>query len=657
MNIDLAKQKWTLRGWRPNCFHQLKALEEKTHWQPDVGPIKAIVPGSAQTALRAAKLLPDWNVGLNSLACEWVEHRQWEFRTTLPSFKPTLRETVTLRCDGLDYSGWIAIDAKIIGEFRGALRRQRFDLTHHVSDGQPHTLSILFDTPPAEQGQVGATSKSEFFKPRYSYSWDWCPRLVPVGIWDRIWIEQGPARPRVVKVLTSLAEDLQTGRVNVFLSSETSATVRVSILRSHGRKSVDTRSTKNSRSWLRQNEQTIAPGDSVVRLDDVPVEAWNPNGAGDQPLYELLVEVDGEAVDRRTVGFKRVRWLPNPDAPPGARPMLCEVNGKPLFLRGVNWTPIRMDFHDIPAREYAKRINLYKKLGCNVLRVWGGAFLEREIFYQLCDEAGLLVWQEFPLSSSGPDNCAPESPDAIQELTLIATDYIHRRAHHACKLLWCGGNELQSLPNQNGEQFPLTESHPCLAALKRVVDREDPETRYLPTSPAGPTFFATRENMGKGFHHHVHGPWNHDSLAAAQDYFAHDDSTFRSETGMPGAQSLAMMRRYVGGEKTWPPTKDNQWWVHSSLWWLPGDRFKRELRGKKGAGALKTYVAASQQLQADVLELAARTCRSRFPTCSGFLVWMGHDAFPCAANTSIIDFDGNPKPAYHALAKVFKMKE
>jgi len=193
--------------------------------------------------------------------------------------------------------------------------------------------------------------------------------------------------------------------------------------------------------------------------------------------------------------------------------------------------------------------------------------------------------------------------------------------------------------------------------MKKVVEREDPETRYLPTAPAGPTFYAQSADMGKGIHHHVHGPWNHDNLKAAQNYFANDDATFRSETGMPGAASVSTIRKYLGDQEVLPISKNNPFWAHSSLWWLQPNTFKKELRGKRGATLLKEYVKLSQKLQADVLELAARTCKSRFPACSGFLIWMGHDAFPCAANTSIIDYDDNPKPAYHAVAKIFKAKE
>ena len=323
-----------------------------------------------------------------------------------------------------------------------------------------------------------------------------------------------------------------------------------------------------------------------MRIDDVAVEAWYPNGSGAQPLYELTVEADGEQIDNRNVGFKRIRWLPNKDAPTNARPMVCEINGKPTFLQGVNWVPLRMDFHHIPPSAYAKRIKQYQKMGCNVLRVWGGAFLERQVFYDLCDRAGLLVWQEFPLSSSGIDNYAPETPEAIRELEKISADYIRRRGHHACKLLWCGGNELQTLPNEKKEEFPLTESHPALAAMKKVVGREDPETRFLPTSPAGPTFTASQENMGKGVHHHVHGPWTHDSLEKARAYFEHDDATFRSETGMSGATSLPTLKKYAGNQKLWPVKKTNPFWAHTSLWWLQDHIFAKKLLplGKPPAG-------------------------------------------------------------------------
>ena len=406
MKIQLSKLPWQVRGFRPWYWFSRKGLVTTGPWEPDIAPIPAIIPGSAQTALRAAGQLPDWNIGTNSLLCQWVEHFQWEFFTQLPSINLNDGDKIILHCDGLDYSGWIAIDGNPIAEFRGALVRHQFDLTKHLSDAKPHQLSILFDLPPEEQGQAGRTTRSKFFKPRYSFSWDWTPRFVPIGIWDQLWLEVGPPRPDVIKVLPFLDENLQSGRVEIEIDSPESADIEISLTRSG-------KSIAHKKTGLIRGKQTIS-------LTDLDVEPWFPNGYGNQPIYELTLQSGKEIVARRQIGFKHVQWHANPGAPDGAEKLLCTVNGVPIFLQGVNWTPIRMDYHDTPPAEYRKRINLYKQLGCTILRVWGGAFLEREIFYDLCDRAGLLVWQEFPLSSSTQDCETPKDPAAISDLEIIA---------------------------------------------------------------------------------------------------------------------------------------------------------------------------------------------------------------------------------------------
>jgi beta-mannosidase len=646
MKLDLTSRSWKVCGYRPNYWPLRKTADHAGHFQPDIQAMPAVIPGSAQTALRAAKKLADWSVGNDSLLSHWVEHFEWEFFTDLPAMKLAEGEQAILHCEGLDYSGTIGIDGAAVAPFRGALVRHDFDLTPYLKDGKAHKLSIVFDMPPEEQGQMGWTSNTHYFKPRYNFSWDWTPRFVPVGIWDKLWIEIGKPAPKVVKALTKLDGDLTTGTVEVYFENAgDAADVTVAIRK--GKAMVETKTV------------SIGNGSQVVTLDELSIEAWYPNGYGKQPLYELTVTVAGakkpETIDRRTIGFKRVQWLQNPGAPEGSHPYVCEVNGEPVFLQGVNWTPIRMDYHHVPDAEYKKRIDLYKEMGCTMLRVWGGAFLEREVFYDLCDRAGLLVWQEFPLSSSGIDNFAPVGSAAIDELKKISTDYIQRRAHHASKLLWCGGNELTTASQE--PWTPLQADHPALSAMKEIVQREDPGTRFLPTSPSGKTFGASLESMGKGINSHVHGPWNHrGTWEEAVEYWSKDDSTFRSECGMPSTNSLKMFKKYAGKLPLWPATKDNPLWSHTTLWWLPKEQFEKELKGLKGEAALKKYIALSQAWQSKILCLAAEKCKGRFPKCSGFIIWMGHDCFPCPINTSLIDFDGNTKPVFEELKKIFRKK-
>jgi beta-mannosidase len=298
----------------------------------------------------------------------------------------------------------------------------------------------------------------------------------------------------------------------------------------------------------------------------------------------------------------------------------------------------------------------YRDMGCNMLRVWGGGYLESREFYEACDEAGLMVWQEFPLSSSGLDSEPPHDPGVITGLAGVAEHFVRARRHHASLLLWCGGNELQTGAEgcDPATRVPCDKSDPCLAALGAVVAAEDPGRRYLPTSPSGPRFGARAEDFGKGLHHHVHGPWGFGDFPTYRDwveYWNYDDSTFRSEVGVAGANSVEMIHKYSGGEAVWPPT--SPLWMHTAGWWTQESRLLPALEGLAPAEALAEYVRLTQEEQAVALAHAAACCKRRFPACGGFLVWMGHDCFPCPSNTSLIDYDGQPKPAYEALRRVF----
>ena len=193
--IDLSQSSWTLACHRPFIW-----MFDRTSKTPELS-IPARVPGSNLTALREAKIIEDWDVGLNSRHCEWTEHRHWEFHTDLAALAPST--PVTLEAEGLDHSGWILVDTKIVTTFTGSLVRHRFDLTEALGDGKPHRLAVIFDEPPREQGQIGYSSRSKFFKPRFAYSWDWVPRVVPVGIWDSLRLVTGKIAGEVVRVSTA----------------------------------------------------------------------------------------------------------------------------------------------------------------------------------------------------------------------------------------------------------------------------------------------------------------------------------------------------------------------------------------------------------------------------------------------------------------------
>lgn len=142
------------------------------------------------------------------------------------------------------------------------------------------------------------------------------------------------------------------------------------------------------------------------------------------------------------------------------------------------------------------------------------------------------------------------------------------------------------------------------------------------------------------------------SMQEWEEYWLADDALFRAETGAPGACSADIIRQYAGGYDPMPVSETNPVWRRPLTWWVEVDAFKGEF-GRE-PDTLEEYVHWSQARQAEALRIAVKACKDRFPRCGGILLWCGHDCYPCSANTSIIDFHGNPKPAALTLQAIWK---
>ncbi|MFM7320905.1 MAG: glycosyl hydrolase 2 galactose-binding domain-containing protein [Armatimonadota bacterium] len=643
---DLGALEWTLSGWTPHLWRLFRTMELGASPMAEIPGFPASVPGSVQKALRTHGLLPDWNLPEVSRQCEWVENRQWVYETLVPDDWCPPGGIIRLRCEGLDYSGWIRWNGIDIGTFEGTHRVHVFDLApHRVDTG--NRLQVCFDVPPRWLGQFGETSKVVDFKTRFNYTWDWQPRLVQIGIWEPITLEvvEGPEF-HAVDVVAGADVATGTGTLRVGGSVRAGAGASVSVVLADGDRVVCAEDLSA--------EEFTAAG---FAWHGIPVDLWWPNGAGEQPLYSVSVVlqgVDGDEQDRveRTVGFRDIAWRACEGAPEGAEPWICVVNGVPTFLQGVNCPPLAPNYADLTPEHYAAQLATYRDLGVNTLRVNGVGYLEKEAFYAHCDAYGLLVWQDVHLSSSGVENVPPSDPRSILEVGEILRGFIARRRHHACLLLWNGGNELHER-HPDGHGVPMTTGHPLIGHLDAIVRACDPGRRFLPTTATGPRFNADAKDFGKGIHHNVHGPWKlWGSMEAWREYWAGDDALFRAETGAPGAAPADLIRRWSGDHDPMPVAGTNPVWRRPVDWWVEGDAFRSE--HGRDPETLEEYVAWSQARQAEALVIAVSATKHRFPRIGGILLWCGHDCHPCPANTSIIDFDGVPKPAARALEPIWK---
>ncbi len=634
---------WSLSGWTPELWRLFAPIEAGSSPDAEVPAMPAHVPGSVQAVLREAGVIPDWDTALDARGSEWVENRDWIYEATLPDewFTSEARSW-RLVFEGLDYRGEVWWNGACVDVFANTHLPHTFTVT---PDSAGNRLRVIFQPAPRWLGQFGYTGRVRDWKTRFHYTWDWTCRLVQAGFTGDVWLEAHDGHA-IEQVWMHAGFDTASRRGTLRVHTETDCLpgdcVRIVLW--------------DADRAIRSVTLDRATAVGGVEWDDLDVQPWWPNGAGDRRLYDVTVELLDEAgevrqVERRTVGFRSIRWDPCAGAPEGADPWLCVINDVPVFLQGVNYPPVRPNTADVEPERVERLLTLYRDLGVNTLRVNGVGPLETEWFYTLCDRLGLLVWQDMPLSSSGVQNEPPHDAPFAAQCAEIMRSYIARRHHHASLLMWCGGNELIR-EEPKDVQVPCDLTHPALKAMADVVAECDPDRRFVATTGTGPRFYAHEADFGKGLHWDVHGPWK---LSGSMDdwrrYWAGDDALFRSEVGAPGAAPLTIIDRYRGTLDLEPITRTNPAWGRPFGWWMEDQAFRDEI-GREPADP-EEYIAWSQRRQAEALAIAVSACKKRFPNCGGVLLWCGHDCWPCATNTSIIDYHLTPKPAALVLQQIW----
>ncbi len=645
MEYLLDGNDWQLIPLMPSEWVWRKVWEET--WQPRSSPatgdwLRGTVPGDVISDAIDAGLAPNPCVDLNSRACEWLSERDWVYRRQFNTPDATPGKVIRLHFGGVDFACRVYLNGELLGAHEGMMVPFEFDVTALLRRDAPNTLTVVvLHAPPVDavQGQIGWTSKARLWKSRFTYNWDWCTRLIPLGIWqsvklvvtDNVWLKDVWARP--------IMSD-QGARISV--------SAQVTFNRATAQASVVRLIVEDP------SGQIIAQRDTAVTLDRLPANAafivdvaepqlWWPNGMGAQPVYRVRVDAlndAGEVSDSRSVpcGLRTIRAATNDGAPPDALPYTLEVNGRKMFVKGWNWAPIDNLYGRPHTERYERWVRMAAHAHCNLLRVWGGGLLEREHFYDLCDRLGILVWQEFMHSSSGVQNAPPEDEAYLDSIEQQARQMIPLKRNHPSLAIWCGGNELM-----DDAWRPLTDQHKALARLKRIVRELDPDRLWLPTSSSGPHFSADPQMKGTGAMHDVHGPWQYQGPEAQYHLYNNIDALYHSEFGAEGAANLWTLRQYISSQYHWPPDASNPMWVHHGSWWLHRERLEA-LFGP--LNNIETFIQASQWMQAEGLRYAIEANRRRKWQCSGVSPWQFNEAFPNTACTNALDFAGLTKPVY-----------
>lgn len=618
-------EEWELEGWRPWEWSLGRSVETGSTFQPEIGPLNVAVPGDVRTELARRGIIPDPYVGTNSRAAEFIEHRHWIYRLDIGHY---------LDHDDADYEITLdSVEAPAQVYFAGELcavvgsTHLACTFTIRQRDSQSSILEVVLLEPPQGLGQLARTDEIPPTRPRFAYGWDWVPRMVQVGIPGHVFIRRSDNPSLRLEILDAHLNETRAVLVARVDATHLPPETEVQISLTHrGRSAIS------------------APvgQDGGVKLEFEGVHPWDIDSPN---LYEVAASArlpSGDVVEsvKRRVGFSSVRWQLTPAATPADEPWLLWLNNRRISIVGVNWVPIRPDSASVGDAEYEARLAMYKDLGFNLIRVWGGAGRERDRFYELCDELGLLVWQDLPLSSSALNNTPPSDVASTELLQRIAREWRARLEHHPSLLIWCGGNELTTHSSAiDRPGTPVTPSHPALAAALNVLAAGN-RWKVVASTPSGPRFGWSSADAGKGLHHDVHGPWAHSGSDAAWiRLWTQDDARFRSEVGIAGASPIDIIERFGLSESV-------ATWRHSSSWWLDGSE-----------EATARWIGQSQQRQQRLLVEALRSVLRRRESCGGIVFWLGHDSFPCAVSLSLLDFWGRPKPAAVAISHILNERE
>ncbi|GBG08388.1 hypothetical protein PAT3040_02969 [Paenibacillus agaridevorans] len=634
--------EWKLKGFYPyvpllgNSLETQQELMGMTDWLP------AKVPGCVQNDLWKAGWIEDPYKDMNSLKCEWVENRWWMYRTHF-SISVAPDESILLIFKGIDYKAHFYFNGHFLATHEGMFEPVELTIGSDLCQ-KDNELTVLFEHAPDEMGQIGYTSETHTQKSRFNYKWDFSTRLVPIGLWDDVYVKViKSAYWGEVRLTTSFEE--QTGNIRWYgaLKGPASASVHPSD------EWVAIAEVVHNGERLGKWEAFVQQSGSFEIDMAVPnISLWYPNGLGEQPLYQVKVTLyqDGELIDEwmgRT-GFHCLEWIPNEEAPADAFPYSVFINSSRMYIKGMNLTPLDMMYGAVTNDRYEDIVLKLKKANVNLVRVWGGGLIEKDIFYELCDEHGILIWQEFIQSSSGIDNIPSQKPGFMKMLERAAYSAITRKRNHISLACWSGGNELR---DEHG--IPSTVKDKNIALLQSMVQQLDPHRYFLPTSASGPNEFLSLDHPGKNYD--VHGPWKYAGPVEQYRLYNGSDSLLHSEFGVDGLASYASILRFLSkAEQKVQTMQENDVWRHHGEWWCTKDR-EDEMFG--GINDLQEFVVASQWTQAEGLRYALEANRRRKYRNSGSIVWQFNEPFPNVSCTSVIDYYHQPKMAYYWVRKAF----
>ncbi len=616
--------------------------------------LPASVPGCVHTDLLANGRIDDPFYRDNENKLQWIGKTDWEYQSTFKVGTEAVEcRNVALVFDGLDTYARVFLNNCEILSADNMYRRWQVDVKPFLKMGT-NKLHIIFRSPineilpkmktmtvrlPAANDLSDQTSPYTRKAP-YHFGWDWGPRLVTCGIWKSIQLNawDNAQIDDVYFMQNSVTREKAslTAKVEINASEKMSGSVIIS--------------SPDDRFRSMRKSINLEPGPNTVELtfEILQPDLWWPNGYGAQPLYPMQTTLvaDNREMDRvsNRIGLREIKVRRERDQ--WGKSFTFIVNNIPVFAKGGNWIPADNFLNRVDKDKYEYLLKSCRDANMNMLRVWGGGIYEDDTFYDLCDEMGILVWQDFMFSCS----MYPGDDAFLENAKQEAIDNVKKLRNHPSIALWCGNNEIEWGWEIGGwkEQYPLElkNNYDTLfyKILPQVCAVYDGGRMYWPSSPSSyAEDVPDSQNNGD-----VHF-WDVWHKAEPFETYEKQFPRFMSEYGFQSFPLLKTVNQYC-----LPQDYDIESPVMLAHQKHPrGNQLIREymLRHYPQPKDFASFLYVSQILQAEGIKKGAEHLRRIRPRCMGSLYWQINDCWPVASWSSI-DYFGRWK-ALHYYAKKF----
>lgn len=645
------------QGWQ---FRQARL----TNWYP------ATVPGVVHTDLLDNGIIEDPYFRLNERGVQWVDKEDWIYQTVFQADDALLEHrNADLVFEGLDTYADVYLNDSLILEADNMFRSWRIPVKELLRKGD-NTLRVYFHSPlkvdmpkwealpfryeasndQSENGGMFDRKVSIFArKAGYHYGWDWGPRLVTSGIWRPVYLDVWD-RLRIHDVyfrqesVNSRRAEV-VGQVEIEASGEFRTTVRIT-------------DPATGKVWA-SRAADLKPG--INRLD-LPFTVrkprlWWSHGLGEPFRYTFCTAVgDGNELldsDTKQIGLRSLRVVNEPDE--AGKTFYIELNGVPVFAKGANYIPQDNFLPRVTPERYEQTIRDAVAANMNMLRIWGGGIYENDLFYDLCDRYGILVWQDFMFACS----LYPAEGALLENIRQEAVENVRRLRNYACIALWCGNNECQDAWFNWGWRKNYIRQNPAYAdliwkqfqnqyfqVLPEVVKTYAPTTFYWPSSP-----FASYEGPSDGVNgdSHYWSVWHGEEPIGK---YNEARSRFFSEYGFQSFPEFESVRRYAPQERDWSITSEVMM-AHQRGGAHANGLIERYLLSEYRKPAdFRSFLYLNQVLQGDAIRTAIEAHRRDMPYCMGSLFWQHNDCWPVASWSSR-DYYGRWKAQHYYARKAF----